>query len=126
MGGLLQLYSAILGVSSLKLYPSAQAHTNPWPEIASRKHIEKIKQVIESAPSEAGMTLDQTTAGGSPTKSNDYRQDHQNSLYDEQYNKQGYDKFPPLFYLDTSQAGHDGREAGRPHNVGQPVAKLEG
>ena len=34
------------------------------PEIASRKHIEKINQVIEEALSEAGMTLDQMTAIG--------------------------------------------------------------
>lgn len=32
------------------------------PEIASRKHIEKINQVIESALAEAGMTLDGITA----------------------------------------------------------------
>lgn len=32
------------------------------PEIASRKHIEKINQVIEEALSEAGMTLDEMTA----------------------------------------------------------------
>ena len=32
------------------------------PEIASRKHIEKINQVIESALSEAGMTLEEITA----------------------------------------------------------------
>ena len=32
------------------------------PEIASRKHIEKINQVIESALSEAGMSLEQMTA----------------------------------------------------------------
>lgn len=34
------------------------------PEIASRKHIEKINQVIEAALSEAGMTLDEMTAIG--------------------------------------------------------------
>ena len=32
------------------------------PEIASRKHIEKINQVIEAALKEADMTLDQMTA----------------------------------------------------------------
>ncbi len=32
------------------------------PEIASRKHIEKINQVIESALTEAGMTLEEITA----------------------------------------------------------------
>ncbi|MCI8506445.1 MAG: tRNA (adenosine(37)-N6)-threonylcarbamoyltransferase complex transferase subunit TsaD [Lachnospiraceae bacterium] len=32
------------------------------PELASRKHIEKINQVIEAALSEAGMALDQMTA----------------------------------------------------------------
>lgn len=32
------------------------------PEIASRKHIEKINQVIESALAEAGMTLEEITA----------------------------------------------------------------
>lgn len=32
------------------------------PEIASRKHIEKINQVIESALTEAGMTLEEVTA----------------------------------------------------------------
>ena len=32
------------------------------PEIASRKHIEKINQVIEQALSDAGMTLDEMTA----------------------------------------------------------------
>ena len=34
------------------------------PEIASRKHIEKINQVIEEALAEAGMTLDEMTAVG--------------------------------------------------------------
>ena len=34
------------------------------PEIASRKHIEKMNQVIEAALSEAGVTLDEITAGG--------------------------------------------------------------
>ena len=34
------------------------------PEIASRKHLEKINQVIEAALSEAGMTLDEMTAIG--------------------------------------------------------------
>ena len=32
------------------------------PEIASRKHIEKINQVIQSALDEANMTLDEITA----------------------------------------------------------------
>ena len=32
------------------------------PEIASRKHIEKINQVIEKALSDAGITLQQVTA----------------------------------------------------------------
>ncbi|MCX4270392.1 MAG: tRNA (adenosine(37)-N6)-threonylcarbamoyltransferase complex transferase subunit TsaD [Lachnospiraceae bacterium] len=34
------------------------------PEIASRKHIEKMNQVIEAALSEAGVTLDEITAVG--------------------------------------------------------------
>ena len=34
------------------------------PEIASRKHIEKINQVVEQALSDAGMTLDDMTAVG--------------------------------------------------------------
>ena len=34
------------------------------PEIASRKHIEKINQVIEEALADAGMTLDEMTAVG--------------------------------------------------------------
>ena len=34
------------------------------PEIASRKHIEKINQVIEEALSEAGTTLDEIDAIG--------------------------------------------------------------
>lgn len=34
------------------------------PEIASRKHVEKINQVIQAALDEAGMTLDQMTAIG--------------------------------------------------------------
>ena len=34
------------------------------PEIASRKHIEKINQVIEEALEEAGMTLDDMDAIG--------------------------------------------------------------
>ena len=33
-----------------------------WPEIASRKHIEKINQVIEAALAEAKMTLEDMTA----------------------------------------------------------------
>ena len=36
------------------------------PEIASRKHIEKINQVIEEALSQAGVTLEEITAGGVP------------------------------------------------------------
>ena len=34
------------------------------PEIASRKHIEKINQVVEAALSEAGMTLEEMDAVG--------------------------------------------------------------
>ena len=34
------------------------------PEIASRKHIEKINQVIEEALSQAGVTLEEITAIG--------------------------------------------------------------
>ena len=34
------------------------------PELASRKHIEKINQVIQSALDTAGMTLDEITAIG--------------------------------------------------------------
>ena len=34
------------------------------PEIASRKHIEKINQVIEEALSQAGVTLEEITAVG--------------------------------------------------------------
>ena len=34
------------------------------PEIASRKHIEKINQVVEAALDEAGVTLDDITAVG--------------------------------------------------------------
>ena len=34
------------------------------PEIASRKHVEKINQVIQAALDEAGMTLDDMTAIG--------------------------------------------------------------
>ena len=34
------------------------------PEIASRKHIEKINQVIEAALAEAGMSLEQMEAVG--------------------------------------------------------------
>lgn len=37
------------------------------PEIASRKHIEKINQVIGQALSDAGMTLDDMDASVSPT-----------------------------------------------------------
>lgn len=49
------------------IYSQIDLHTiygGVVPEIASRKHIEKINQVIESALKEAGMTLEEMTAIG--------------------------------------------------------------
>ena len=52
-------------VLSNVIYSQIDLHTlygGVVPEIASRKHIEKINQVIEKALSDAGITLQQVTA----------------------------------------------------------------
>lgn len=52
-------------VLSNVIYSQIDLHTlygGVVPEIASRKHIEKINQVIEKALSDAGITLQQATA----------------------------------------------------------------
>ena len=52
-------------VLSNTIYTQIKLHTmfgGVVPEIASRKHIEKINQVIEEALSEAGTTLDEIDA----------------------------------------------------------------
>ena len=51
-------------MSSLSQIDLHKLYGGVVPEIASRKHIEKINQVIEEALKEAGVTLDDIDAVG--------------------------------------------------------------